>query len=242
MASTSFGSLQTDYYVGLYDSANQAYKAGEFDSAKTLYTEVFQNGMVSPGLFYNLGNTHYRDGNYPAAILFYERALRLDPNDDDIQYNLNIARQFVTDKIEPIQPFFLSKWWVGAARVMTPNQWSWLFLLLLVLGCAQMVLYFVSQKRSIRQTGFLGGIITILLSVVLYSLASTSDHEQTKGEAIVFASSANVKSAPGLNSTDQFVIHAGLKVEVVDEDGDWSRIELLDGNSGWIYTQSIERI
>jgi len=51
-----------------------------------------------------------------------------------------------------------------------------------------------------------------------------------------------VKSAPGLNSADQFVIHAGLKVKVVDEDGDWSRIELYDGNSGWIYTQSIEKI
>ena len=242
VSSVVISSEQTTHYTGLYESANDAYRAGEFDSAKALYTDIFQNEMVAPELFFNLGNTHYREGNYPAAILFYERALRLDPGDDDIQYNLKIAQQFVTDKIEPIQPFFVSKWWVGAAKLMSPNQWSWIFLLLLVFACSLFTLYFIASNRSIRQMGFLGGLITIIFSVVLYSLASTSNQEQTKGEAIVFASSANVKSAPGLNSADQFVIHAGLKVKVVGEDGDWSRIELYDGNSGWIYTQSIEKI
>lgn len=233
---------QGEYYQDLYSNANQAYKEGSYDSAKTLYTEIFQNGMVSADLFYNLGNTHYRDGNYPAAILFYERAQRLDPSDEDIKYNLKIARQFVTDKIEPVQPFFISSWWAGASKVMSPRLWSIMFLLLLSIACGLMTVYFVARARSIRQLGFIGGIVGIGMSILIYSLASTAEGEQTKPEAIVFASSANVKSAPGLNSTDQFVIHAGLKVRVVDEDGDWTRIELLDGNSGWIYSQSIEKI
>lgn len=230
------------HYIDLYNSANQAYKEGAFDTAKTLYTEIAQNGMVSSELFYNLGNTHFREGNIPAAILYFERALRLDPNDEDIRYNLEITRGLLSDKIDPVEEVFFLNWWKALATDFSATFWAVLFIALLFVAAALFTVFSVAENRKLKQLGFLGGITIILSAFVVIMLGRTAHNALIQPEAIVFAPSVNVKSEPGLNATDQFVIHEGLKVRVLGEDGDWTRIELADGNSGWLPTSSIEHI
>ena len=230
------------HYEDLYEKANEVYKAGNYDSAKVLYSEIIQNGMVSSELFYNLGNTFYKKGNIPEAILFFERARRLSPNDEDIKYNLDIANTYITDKIAPLENVFFTKWWESITYAFSVTTWSVLFILLLLSAAALFTLFGVSNNRKVKQLGLLGGGFVLGASVVVILLTNSAFNKLNLNQAIVFSPTVNIKSEPGLNAMDQFVIHEGLKVKIIDTDGDWTRIRLSDGNSGWLQSQSIEKI
>lgn len=240
--SLSLAMASEDHYDDLFGEANAAYKNGAYDSAKTIYTEIAQNGMVSKELFYNLGNSHFKLGNVAASILYYERALRLDPTDEDIRYNLKIANGMITDKIEPLNTFFLTQWWRDIASSFSGSFWAWAFIVVLLFMSTLLTFFFASRNPKMRQLGLLGGLGVGVAAIVLFLLGQTQDQIQDRTEAIVFASSVHVLSEPSVNGTEQFVLHSGIKVEVLDEDGDWSRIRLADGNSGWLPIQSIEEI
>jgi tetratricopeptide (TPR) repeat protein len=230
------------HYEDLYAKANYVYKAGNFDSAKVLYSEIIQNGMVSSELFFNLGNTFFKKGNIPEAILYFERALRIAPNDEDIQYNLNIANTYITDKITPLESIFFKEWWDSITYAFSVSTWAVLFILLLAIASALITLYSISSHRKMKQLGLIGGAIVFGISLIVLLITNSAFHRLNKDQAIVFSPTVNVKSEPSINSTDQFVIHEGLKVEIIDSEGDWTRIRLSDGNSGWLQSQSIERI
>ena len=230
------------HYEDLYEKANEVYKAGNYDSAKVLYSEIIQNGMVSSELFYNLGNTFYKKGNIPEAILFFERAHRLSPNDEDIKYNLEITNTYITDKITPLENVFFTKWWESITYAFSVTTWSVLFILLLFAAAALFTLFGVSNNRKVKQLGLLGGGFVLGASIVVILLTNSAFNKLNLNQAIVFSPTVNIKSEPGLSAMDQFVIHEGLKVEIIDTDGDWTRIRLSDGNSGWLQSQSIEKI
>ena len=76
----------------------------------------------------------------------------------------------------------------------------------------------------------------LLLTTVLLLLFSNFSYNNTitKKEGIIFSSSVIVNSAPTANSTNLFSLHAGIKIEVADEIGDWINIKITNGNTGWI--------
>ena len=231
-----------EHYQDLYSKANEAYQAGAYDSARSIYAEIVENGIVSSELFYNLGNTYFRLERIPEAILYYERAQRLDPSDADIQYNLEIARGFITDKISPIEEMFFVAWWNGLATEMGADTWAATFILLLFLFATLVTVFVTANERRLKQLGLIGASAVILGAVVVWNLALSAEKVYNAPAAIVFAPSVNVTSEPGRAGVDQFIIHEGLKVEVIDEQGDWTRIQLSDGNSGWLPSPSIEKI
>jgi tetratricopeptide (TPR) repeat protein len=238
-----FYTLATEpYYNDRFNQANEAYKAGAYDSAKSIYNEIAENGIISTALFYNLGNVHYRMGNIPEAILYFERAIRLAPYDEDIRYNLEIAKGFLVDKIEVAEPFLIEKLWIEMARTFKADTWGIMAIGLLLLACALFTAFAVSSIRQVKQMGFLGGFVLAIGVIMLILLARTSENELNKNEGIVFAESITVKSEPGLQGQDQFVIHEGIKVLITGTEGDWTKIKLEDGNSGWLPSTSIVRI
>ncbi len=235
-------SASEGFYENLYDEANQAYKAGEYDSAKVLYSEIVQNGMVSSELFYNLGNTYFKQGQIPEAILYFERALKIAPDDEDARYNLSIANTYISDKITPVENVFLADWWNALVFAFSVTTWSIIFIALLFLSASLFTLFSASNNRKMKQLGLIGGIIVISIAIATLLLTNSAFNQLNTKQAIVFAPSITVKSEPGINATDQFVIHEGLKVEILATEGDWTRIRLDDGNSGWLQNQSIEQI
>src|SRR5690606_32769850 len=132
------------------------------------------------------------------------------------------------------------KWLHAIALSFTTDTWSVIFIVLLSLAAAFFTLFATSHQRKLKQLGFVGGIAIGIGATAVFFVTSTSNQLLNRTEAIVMAPSVNVKSEPSLNGNDQFVIHAGLKVEVMDTEGEWMRIRLADGNSGWLNAQSIE--
>ncbi len=228
---------------GQLGKAEEAYKAGNYEEAISLYENVAEEYGVSSGLYYNLGNAYYKDQSYAAAILNYERALMLDPENLDAAINLEMANAQTIDKIEAIKPFFFSLWVDNISRAMSSNAWAYAsiaFFLMFILG---LVFYFFLSKLALRKLGFFGAIVCIGLCVVCNVFASSQKRSiEQRNYAIVFAPIVTVKGSPAESGTKLFVIHEGLKVKTLNTLGEWTEIELPDGNVGWLLTKDITKI
>ena len=114
----------------LFIKANELYNQSAYDSAAKVYEKIINQGYSSAELYYNLGNTYYKLGNYPMAILYYEKSLKLNPNNEDTKNNIEIARAFISDKIEAVPELFIKTWWNELSNLFTRNTWAIISLLI----------------------------------------------------------------------------------------------------------------
>lgn len=228
----------------LWTAGVQAYTDGRFADASAAWTQVEDAGYKSATLYYNLGNAWFKQGNYPRAVLDYERALRLDPSYSDARYNLEFTNSFVQDKIEPVPEFILKSVARKVCYVMSSDAWAVMFLILLAAALAMGLLFLLGASAGMRRAGFYCGIVLLLFSAgaLGFSLWQKSDSMKTD-TAIVMSPVSSVKSSPSSGSSkDLFVIHEGTKVRILDEVGSWKNISLADGRQGWITSSSLEII
>ncbi len=219
----------------LLDSAATYYSNNEFEKAIAAYESIIKKGYESAELYYNLGNAYYKSNKIPYAILNYERAKKLNPQDEDIDFNLRLANTHVVDKIDNIPEFFLSSWWKNFMRLLSSNTWGVISMGLFVISLAGFVVFFLSQVPLARQFSFWIGVLLLIGSAISFNFSRKQYWvAENEPDAIVLTPSITVKSSPSDGGTDLFLIHEGLKVKVTDKLGDWREIKLSDGNEGWI--------
>ena len=236
--------IQAKDLDSLWTAGVQAYTDGKFSDASAAWTSIEESGQKSAKLYYNLGNAWFKQGNYPKAILNYERALRLDPSYSDARYNLEFTSNFVQDKIEPVPEFILKSVARKVCYVMGSNSWAVIFLVLLAAALVMGLLFLLGSSVGKRRVGFYCGIVLLLLSAgaLSFSIWQKSDSVKTD-TAIVMSPVSSVKSSPSSGSSkDLFVIHEGTKVTILDEVGSWKNIALADGRQGWITSNELEVI
>lgn len=236
--------IQAKDLDSLWTAGVQAYTDGKFSDASAAWTSIEESGQKSAKLYYNLGNAWFKQGNYPKAILNYERALRLDPSYSDARYNLEFTSNFVQDKIEPVSEFILKSVARKVCYVMGSNAWAVIFLVLLAAALVMGLLFLLGSSVGKRRAGFYCGIVLLLLSAgaLSFSIWQKSDSVKTD-TAIVMSPVSSVKSSPSSGSSkDLFVIHEGTKVTILDEVGSWKNIALADGRQGWITSNELEVI
>ena len=194
-------------------------------------------------MYYNLGNSYYREGQKAKAILYYERALKIDPNDEDTQHNLKVARRSLLDNLEVLPSFFLSRWWNGLRQAMGSGAWSIFGILLVWLGIGGIILWIWGDSRKKKKLGFVLGLCLIALSLLPFSLANSRNaYEQNTGYAIVMEEAIDLRSAPDSESANILQIHEGLKVALLDRIGEWYKVKLENGEQGWLPQEAVEEI
>jgi tetratricopeptide (TPR) repeat protein len=226
--------------VELYKTASQLYKAGQFDQAAADYEKIIGQGYKTAEVYYNLGNCYYKLNTLNKAIVNYERALKLAPQDEDIQHNLAVANTKVVDKIIPVPTLAILNAWDGFVSIKSSNGWA-----LLAVGFIWLSLLFFAIYLfvGIRRVSFALGSLFLIASLVFIGLAvKQSSKEQQADTAILMVSNSFVKSAPDANGNDQFMLHEGVKFQILDRVGEWSKIRLADGKVGWIERSSYEKI
>ena len=227
----------------LWARANAAYSNGSYREAIALYETLLSEGVHSDKLYYNLGNSWFKQGRMGKAILNYNRALLLDPMDEDTQYNLAMANARIVDKIDAVPEFFLKGWLRDLGLLLSSNAWAVLGLVFLGLTFAAVILWLLSNTLTLRKVGFYGGLLSLF-----FCLACTfyAHFQRTRllysPEAVVMNLVAPVKSSPGSGSKDIFVLHEGTKVRMLERLDGWTEIVLSDGNKGWITSNAIEAI
>ncbi len=230
-------------FAGIAERAEELYKSGEYEEALASYTSILDGGESSSALYYNIGNCYYRLGETTQAIIFYERAKRLAPGDAAINYNLEMARRETVDKIEELPSIFFVRWYREFVNGISVDRWAYISVALFILFLVMAALFLFSRVASIKRVGFFVGLIAILLTIWSIVIAhSRYNAECNEVQAIVITPSVTVKGSPDNSGTDLFLIHEGLKVDVVSTLGDWCNIRLVDGNEGWISLSDIEKI
>jgi tetratricopeptide (TPR) repeat protein len=247
-----YASLLTINFVSLsgqesqmerFNEGARLYSSGKYKEALETWQSVYSTGIRSANLDYNIGNAAFKLNYIPDAILFYERALLLKPGDEDIQYNLQIARTLVVDKFVEIPELFFVKWYNYLSLSLSTNSWAKISIICFILFLSSLSLYIYSSRYNRKVSGFWLAIILIVAS--LSSLAFSVRNKNLiyyNSKAIIFSPLVNGKSSPDNSGKDLFVLHEGTKVTIEDEVGGWYEIRLSDGNKGWIPANSFRKI
>ena len=226
-----------------FEKANKAYMAGFYENAITIYEDILARGQAAPELYYNLGNAYFKNDEISKAILSYERALKLKPGSEDFHHNLLIANNKRIDKMDTLPDFFYVKWWNAVKYEFSANQWARLSLISFTLIFIFVALFLLSRKAFFKRMVFYTAIVILLINILSGIMAwQTHTESIQKNTAIVFAPTLPVKSSPDESSIDLFVIHEGLKVQIIDKIGDWNEIKIENGSKGWVKAETLERI
>lgn len=220
----------------LWISGTSAYSEGHWQQALECWTELEALSLESPHLYYNMGNAYFKLSDIPHAILYYEKALKLDPSDRDARYNLDYVSSLTVDRIESVPQFILAQWWKRFCYLMPSGLWASLSLLFLVIMLAGIVALLLSPSRGLRRGSLIAAIVSLLfLSLCLSCSLYQSSRLRSLDGAVITAAVAPVKSSPAAGSSiDLFVLHEGTRVEVVEIAGNWYNIKLSDGRRGWL--------
>lgn len=222
--------------------ADTAYAAEQYETALNIYKQLAEQGP-SVEVYYNLGNCYYRLDDIAHAILWYERAQLLSPGDDDVRFNLRLARTKTADKIIPEEELFFVRWYYSLLNTMSASGWARTGIVLFVLVLLAFGMYFFGMNLALRKAGFYGGVALLVLVLATNLMAWHQSARQNNHDRGIFVeSSAPVKSTPSDNGTDLFVIHAGTAMQIVDSMKDWYQVRLSDGKEGWLPASVIELI
>jgi tetratricopeptide (TPR) repeat protein len=243
IAASAKPGMTEDQAMKIYHEANIAYQKLDYDKSVALYTELVKNNYRSIEVYFNLGNAYFKAGDFSKAILNYERAKKLDPEDEDTNFNLKIASLKVVDKIDQAPQIFYKRWMSRMAEGLPSNAWTILFILLIWLFFIALALYVIGRTVTSKKVAFFSLLLFLIVTVSVGVLMLKS-HVMTNvdKQAIIMSESVYIKSAPDEKGNDLFILHEGAKADVLDEIGDWSKIRIGNGSVGWLRTSEMEVI
>ncbi len=249
----SLMTLHAETAETLTQQADSAYMRDDFGSALSLYLDIANNHGTSAPLYYNIANCYYRLGQPGKAIVYYERALRLDPSDRDTRDNLDFVNSRITD--EPgDRGMFITKTVNAIATRIGANTWATIAIVSFVLMLICVALYVLPSAVVIRKIGFFGAFGMIFICVVANILASiatsySTDHD----EAIVVVPASMLSTSPRTpkdRSEEALLLHEGTKVQILDSVTTrndsvavkWFDVRVDNEHRAWAKGSDIERI
>ena len=228
---------------------NTAFEQKQFKKATQMYERALRDGESSL-LRYNLGNAYYRLGDRAHAVLNYERALKLDPGNDDARFNL----KFVNEKSKINETsgtnYFttLISGWVGH---LSSNTWAMISLAMFVLMLAAIACYRIATGVALQKTGFFGAIVLGIIALLAMASAIYMYRHTTKAHyAIVMTDKAPANKSPRDGEKAEFKLPSGTKVEIIDSISNdksanaamWYMIETTSNKTGWMKKADLEKI
>ncbi|MFD0834934.1 tetratricopeptide repeat protein [Mariniflexile aquimaris] len=227
----------------LFERANAFYNQGKYADAISSYEAILATKKHSADLYFNLGNAHYKLNHVAPSIYYYEKALKLAPNDTDIKNNLALAKNMTIDAINVIPEAGLSKVLNNAANTMTFDGWAKVSVAFVFCFVVLFLIYYFAYSTLRKRLTFLGSMASLLLMCVSLIFAFHKFNLDKRDKpAIVFAQESQVKEAPNSNSEESFTLHEGTKVQVLDTVNNWKKIKIQDGKTGWISSSDIKAL
>ena len=237
------GISSADEAAQRFEQANQLYLQAKYPDAVAQYEKIVQSGFESGELYFNLGNAYYKSGNIQKAILNYERARQLLPRDEDVQFNLQLANLQVVDKIDAVPRLFIYRWVDSMLALFSLSTMGWIVYSFFILTLAAFAFFLYARTYTQKRLSMFAGLVfstALILTMIGYGVQSYK--ESNTEFAIVMSDVANIKAAPDSKGNDLFVLHKGLRVQVLDSVNHWRKIRLADGKVGWIPEDDCESI
>jgi tetratricopeptide (TPR) repeat protein len=222
--------------------ALDAYKSKDFNRALTLYDSLINRGYYSKALYYNLGNTYYNMDSLGKAMLYFEKALKLDPHNKNIQHNIFLTRRKMDSEIVELPDFFLKRWWNGFAGFLSLNAWTFLSLLFTVLYIINMFLYWFYPHNKIKSVIKKLFIPLLFLLVVSLSAGANVKKRIYNNNSTILIKPDSVFIAPDFRSEKMYELNPGEKMYILDSLKDWYKVELLNKEKVWIKKNNFKKI
>lgn len=227
----------------LFAKGNDYYLKGNYEETINIFESIVEKGFEGKSLYYNLGNAYFRVGKLGLAILYYEKAKKLAPSDEDINYNLAFANSKIVDKIETLPRFFIFDWWENLLALLSVSGWTYLSYFFYLLTLISIACYYFARSLKTQRISFYGGIAVLFLLVISTLLLVVNyNREVNVRYAVITNQEAVTKFSPDQNSKDAFIVHEGLKVKAEDTLNDWTKIKLIDGKVGWVKNNNLKII
>lgn len=216
-------------------AADSLFAAKQYVEAAELYN-LLADSIESADIYYNLGGAEYKQKHYGRAILAYERALRIDPDNDDAHYNITLVRTRIADRFGDASEMFFVSWfrtWVSSGSVA---HWTLLSFVWTVVFFVCLILYFVGRRLWLRKVGFFAAIFCALAFVLttVFAIVQRSAFYDNS-DAVIMADEVQLYSSPSTSSKPLRTLHEGTTVTVLELQGkDWTRVELPDATEAWL--------
>ncbi|MCG2459355.1 tetratricopeptide repeat protein [Flavobacteriaceae bacterium F89] len=234
------GHAQND---ALFNEATKSYNEGKYDKAIADYQKILKNGEHSAALYYNLGNCYYKLNQIAPSIYNYEKALLLSPNDSDIRNNLAHAQNMTLDAIDTLPETAMTRIYRGLTGIFTFDQWAYTAVFFILLFVLAYIAFHYFQFSGKKRIAFIASMLFLLFAVASVAAAYLRYNDYIADHpAIVFPKEVTVNSEPNNRSQEAFKLHEGAKVNVLEKLGDWNKISLADGKTGWIPSADIKLI
>ena len=227
----------------IFEQANTLYNEGKYAESIDKYTAILKSGNHSAELYFNLGNANYKLNNIAPSIYYYEKALQLAPNDSDIKNNIAFARNMTIDAIDVVPESGFSKLIKRMTNTFSFDMWAKLAIILVFCFVLLFLNYYFAFSSLKKRLTFIGSLIALFLCCITLLFAFHKyDLEKNNKPAIIFAQESKIKSEPNLRSEESFRLHEGTKVQVLDTIGEWKKIKLSDGKTGWVLSENIKML
>ncbi|MDF4220401.1 tetratricopeptide repeat protein [Maribacter huludaoensis] len=225
----------------LFEKATVSYNAGDYEDATNYYLDILENGKHSSAVYFNLGNSYYKQNKIAESIYYFEKALLLSPNDEEIKTNLSYAQNMTIDAIDIMPETGLSKLYKNVTGKLTFDEWAYTAVGFMIVFVVLYILFYYAVYSSRKRLTFIGSMFALLLCLlsVVFAYVQRNDFDKHR-PAIIFAEESAVKSEPNNKSEEVFLIHAGTKVNVLDELNNWKKIKLTDGKTGWVKNNDLK--
>jgi len=215
--------------------AEKAYDSKNYKEAITNYEKLVSDGYKSYQLYFNLGNSYYRNSELGKAIYYYELARKVNPNDEDVRINLGIASSKTIDKIDSKENFFISAVKTNLLSTFTTNTWAWFTIASLIAACLLFFIFVNSTSTTVKRISFLMSCILLIAFFATYFLGYSALNAKVENKfAIITVKEVKIMNEPTATAKSKFSLHEGTKIRVVENNGTWLLIKLDNGNEGWL--------
>lgn len=225
----------------LFVAANESYKNGNYNKAIETYKKIEAQETISSELYYNLGNAYYKLNKVGPTIYYYEKALKINPLNEDVRNNLVFAKRLALDNIEDVPKTVLQKFNSNYLQKLSYNQWAVVCVVFSFIAAILFLLFYFAYNSSTKKIYFTTSMLSFLILIItVFITYNQYNYAKNNKEAIVFAEKTTIRNAPTLNSEEVFTLHEGTKVIVLDGIDNWKKIKIADGKLGWIIASEIK--
>jgi tetratricopeptide (TPR) repeat protein len=206
------------------------FENGNYTGATEKFLQVAESGVKNGSLYYNLGNAYLKAGDLGKAVLWYNRALALIPNDPDLKFNLAYARSLVKDiaEDEKASVFRIIFFW---KYLLSDKTVKWTAVILNgILWLGMLILLFIGRRPSRILLGTAGLAVLIFITTA----GVNTIEKRIRHSAVILPETAAVMSAPTEDATELFKLHAGTCVSIEQQGKGYIKIYFSKGKIGWI--------
>ncbi|VAX23764.1 hypothetical protein MNBD_NITROSPINAE01-919 [hydrothermal vent metagenome] len=223
-----------------YNEANKRFTDGDYLSALELYNSI---GIKNQNLEYNRGVAYFKLGRLGKAVLHFNRALRLNPNDEDARANLKYINSIKKDKEKENKTGTLQAVLSALTNSFSMNGLTAITLVFYLLTALAISGYLLVKKTGGARLAIGAIVVCSTATLVFASVTGVRIYKlENKKMAVAMQKEIVARTGPTENANTAFIFHEGTVVTVGETRNGFVKVILSSGITAWAHMRDLEKI